>query len=81
MPIYPLLTAKFPMLTCSEIDKVIRDFVWGSSEGDRHMHLINWEDICKPKNKEGLRLRKATDMNKILLMKLGWRLLNNLDAL
>ena len=41
MPIYPMLIAKFSLLTCQEIDKVIRDFVWGSKEGDCHMHLVN----------------------------------------
>ena len=66
-----MLSAKFLTLTCKEIDKVVRDFVWGSSEGDRKMHLVNWDDICKPKCLGGLGLRKAEDNNKIFLMKLG----------
>ena len=81
IPIYPMLTAKFPLLTCQEIDKIVRDFVWSSTENGRHMHLVRWDEVCKAKCQGGLRLRKAEDVNKILLMKLGWRFLSNPSAL
>lgn len=79
--IYPMLTTKFPLLICKEINKTIHNFVWGSSKNNRKMHLVSWEEVCKPKCCGGLGLRKAEGANKILFMKLGWRFLSNPDAL
>ena len=72
MPIYPMLTAKFPALTCNEIDKLIKNFIWGSDEASLKMHLVSWEVLCQPKCNGGLGIRSAKDMNTLLLMKLGW---------
>ena len=38
------------------------------------MSLVNWEEVCKPKEKGGLGVRRLCDLNKALLMKIGWRL-------
>ena len=38
------------------------------------MSLVNWEEVCKPKDKRGLGVRRLRDLNKALLMKIGWRL-------
>lgn len=40
------------------------------------MHLINWEVLCRPKEVGGVGLKCAATMNKALLIKLAWRLLN-----
>lgn len=81
MPVYPMLSVKFPLITYIEIDKVVRDFVWGSSDKGRKLHLVKWEEVCKPKGEGGLGLKKAEDMNKVFLMKLGWCYMTNPKAL
>ncbi|EEF47861.1 conserved hypothetical protein [Ricinus communis] len=45
------------------------------------MHLLSWEKICAPKSKGSLGLRKAMEINHVLLMKLGWNLISKPNAL
>ncbi|OMO90064.1 reverse transcriptase [Corchorus capsularis] len=54
VPIYTMQTARLPLSVCDEIDKRSRGFLWGSSAEKRKIHLVNWEQVCKPKNQEGL---------------------------
>ena len=30
-----------PIKVCDGIDKVVRDFMWGSTEGKKRMHMVN----------------------------------------
>ncbi|CAN1191383.1 Putative ribonuclease H protein At1g65750 [Linum perenne] len=55
-----------------KIDRKIRNFIWGSSNGDRKIHLLNWKKICSPKSKGGLGIRSAKELNFAFLMKLCW---------
>lgn len=54
-----------------EMDKSVRKCVWGSSSGDRGVHLLSWEELCKPKKTGGVNLRSAEDVNCALLAKLA----------
>ncbi|CAL1388701.1 unnamed protein product [Linum trigynum] len=63
------------------IDKQIRAFIWGSSEGGRKIHLIDWETICNPKEEGGLGLRNATRMNEAFMLKIAWRLMAEPESL
>lgn len=73
--------ALLPALITREMDKTIRRCVWGSNEGQWKIHLVNWETLCKSKEDGGIGLRRSEDMNNAILARLGWRLLNNMDAL
>ena len=59
----------------SRLEKIQRDFLWGSSSTDRKIHLIKWKDVCFSKEKGGLCIRSLILMNKALLSKWGWRFL------
>lgn len=43
--------------------------IWGDTENQRRVHLVAWDDICQPKNKGGLGLRKMKDINATAMMK------------
>lgn len=43
----------------------------------RKQHLVSWKRVCLPKKEGGLGIRMAADMNKALIAKVGWRLLND----
>ena len=45
-----------PIKVCEAIDKLIRDFLWGSIAENRRMHMVNWNTITLPKDKGGLGL-------------------------
>ncbi|CAN1191394.1 Putative ribonuclease H protein At1g65750 [Linum perenne] len=77
IPAYAMQTALLPAYICDSIDRKIRNFIWGSTEGARKIHNINWETVCKPKRLGGLGLRNARDLNKAFLMKIVWGLLTH----
>lgn len=66
-------TTYLPVSATRETDKMKRNFLWGSTEEKRKVHLLNWDKVCKPKNMGGLGLREARDMNIALLSKLVWK--------
>ncbi|CAN1771029.1 Putative ribonuclease H protein At1g65750 [Linum perenne] len=68
-------TSLLPGYVCEKIDQRIRDFVWGSDQGKRKIHLVNWDTICKPKDLGGLGLRSARHLNQAFLLKIAWGLL------
>ncbi|CAN1153234.1 Putative ribonuclease H protein At1g65750 [Linum perenne] len=75
IPSFVMQTAFLPASTCEGIDRKIRSFIWGSVEGARKIHNINWETVCKPKSLGGLGLCSARDLNKAFLMKVVWGIL------
>ncbi|CAN1178324.1 Putative ribonuclease H protein At1g65750 [Linum perenne] len=76
IPSFVMQTAFLPVHVCEAIDKRIRDFVWGSVQGSRKIHNINWDTVCKPKSLGGLGLRSARDLNQAFLMKIVWGLVS-----
>ncbi|CAN1750705.1 Putative ribonuclease H protein At1g65750 [Linum perenne] len=77
LPSYIMQTAFLPVSLCDNIDRKIRNFIWGSGDGVRKIHNVNWETVCKPKCHWGLGLRNARDLNRALLMKLAWSLISH----
>lgn len=69
-------TNLIPNSVCDKIDKISRDFIWGSGKKEKGTHLIAWEDLCKPKDIGSVGLRKFIHINQALLMKVGWGLIN-----
>lgn len=55
------------------MDKLVRACVWGKGEGKKGVHLVGWDVLCKMKERGGLGLKRADEMNKALLAKLAWR--------
>ncbi|CAL1392740.1 unnamed protein product [Linum trigynum] len=75
IPSYVMQTSMLPSGICDYMDRKIRAFIWGSQEGRRRIHLINWKTICLPKDQGGLGLRNARDLNTAYFLKLAWGIL------
>ena len=61
-----------------------RSFLWLSNVGSNESKgfpLIAWDDVCRPKSKEGLGIRSYEDVNKATITKLGWRILTDNDSI
>lgn len=48
-----------PIHLCDKLDKISRDFLWGSSQGKNKMHLVGWNKIIKSKEEGGLGIQVA----------------------
>lgn len=81
LPIYYMQTSLIPNQVCNELDKIARDFTWGSSRERRKVSLVAWEKLCLPTQCGGLGLKYTRRMNEALLMKLGWELTTCTDKL
>ncbi|KAA3463577.1 LINE-1 reverse transcriptase isogeny [Gossypium australe] len=81
IPTYFMQTMKIPQGVCDEIERVARQFIWGSSEKNSKMALVGWDTICQPKGRGGLGLRHLNDQNSSFLMKIGFSLVSKSDTL
>lgn len=81
IPVYYMQTNLLPNSVCDNIDRISRDFLWGSKEESKRTHLIAWEKLCYPKFCRGAGIKKAKTMNQSLLLKAGWGLIKNKDTL
>ena len=73
IPSYVMYSNFLPKKILKGIDRVNRNFLWGSSNHTRKMHWVNWDTVTKPKNSSGLGLKSARGRNTALLAKLNWR--------
>ncbi|GLT29941.1 hypothetical protein SLA2020_047710 [Shorea laevis] len=75
IPAYTMQIVLLPHSTCDAIDKMNKNFLWGTETGNSRPHLVSWEVVCRSKDQGGLGLRAVRDNNRALVAKLGWRIL------
>ncbi|GMP33310.1 hypothetical protein CsSME_00006692 [Camellia sinensis var. sinensis] len=73
-------TSKLPQSIYKQIDKLNRNFLWGDLERRKKIHLVNWKQVCKAKQTEGLGLRRVENQNLALLAKLDWKINSEKDT-
>ncbi|KAI4325675.1 hypothetical protein MLD38_031054 [Melastoma candidum] len=73
IPAYLMSCLKWPRKAL-ELDRINRNFLRGSTEENKKLHLLNWHQVTKRKEEGGLGLFRAKDINTALLSGLAWRL-------
>ena len=73
--------AALPTHLCDKLDKINRDFLWGSTSEKRRLHLVGWSKIIRSKKEGGLGIQAAKFKNLALLVKLNWRLNQEKESL
>ena len=63
------------------MDRVNRNFLWGTTNEKRKIHLVGWNKIIKSKEEGGLGIQAARGKNIALLAKLNWRMFQEKDSL
>ncbi|KAH1064527.1 hypothetical protein J1N35_029514 [Gossypium stocksii] len=58
---------------CTEMEKIIRSFVWGHTKKKR-ISLVKWEEICKDTKNVSLSSKKIGCHNDSFLMKIGFNI-------
>ena len=77
---YTMQCYYLPTRICDRIDKLTRDFLWGSIEEKRKLHLVGWDKAIAPTNLGGLGIFQTKARNSAILAKLCWRIALNLEA-
>lgn len=72
MPNYVMQGAALPVHLCDKIDKISRDFLWGSTMEKKKLHRVVWSKIIKSKDEGGLGIQAARARNIALFAKLNW---------
>ena len=62
------------------IDKSIRNFLWGDTPTQKHVHLLAWETVTKTKCSGGLGIRDIRNSNDAFLTNQAWRLWKNSNS-
>lgn len=70
---YTILSARIQ----KQIDRIQKNFIWGSTNEVKKLHLINWKTITNPKEVRGLNLKMTSSKNTTLLSSLIWHILTN----
>ncbi|KAL5784816.1 hypothetical protein ACOSQ2_007208 [Xanthoceras sorbifolium] len=69
-PTYVMHSVKMPKEICSKLDRINRDFLWGSTNDKKKIvHNVNWDVVGLEKNKGGLSVKHMKDYNQSLLAK------------
>ena len=74
IPCYTTQTTPILAVVSDEIEKIIRNFIWGGSMEERRPSLVNWDVVTMPKTVGGLGIRRMRQCNLALLSKLAWRM-------
>ncbi|XP_071700087.1 uncharacterized protein [Rutidosis leptorrhynchoides] len=78
--IYYLSIFKCPEMVHNDIESMRASFFWGSSDGNRKMHWIYWDQVLAPLKNGGLGIGSTRAFNYALLLKWVWRFVANLDS-
>ena len=81
IPNHVMQGAVIPVNVCKKLDKINRDFLWGSTNEKRKMHMVSWSKIVRSKEEGGLGIQEARAKNIALLSKLNWRMYHEQDTL
>lgn len=81
IPTYIMSVFKLPMSVCDDLNRMVRNFWWGASEGKRKTYWMAWPKIQARKMQGVLGFRNFRLFNQALLARQAWRLLTNPESL
>lgn len=70
-----------PVSITSQIEKILRGFLWCQGELKTGKSKVSWEVICRPKDEGGLGIRSLDSWNKALMSTHLWNLLSRKESL
>ncbi|KAL0010713.1 hypothetical protein SO802_005821 [Lithocarpus litseifolius] len=77
---YTMQCCKLPTKVCDRVDKLTRDFLWGSTKERRKLHLVRWDKVTTPTSLRGLGIFQMRARNAAILAKLCWRIASSSEA-
>lgn len=71
LPTYTMQTTLLPRHICSKLERMNRDFVWGSNDNACKCHTVAWSNICQKRELGGLGFRDLHAFHQAFFMKLS----------
>lgn len=81
LPSYLMQRTYLPNHVVTELEKLMRQFLWGNDSGNKKLHGVPWKKVCLHKEQGGLNIRDVRKANLAFLSKLGWHILFVTDTL
>ncbi|XP_020683117.1 uncharacterized protein LOC110100068 [Dendrobium catenatum] len=81
LPNFVIMHSVVPRKVLQEIEKLCRNFVWHKSNGERGLHYVAWEELCKPRSAGGLGLQSCIIKSGTLKAIISLNYIQNLDSL
>ena len=69
IPTFTMSCFMLPKGLISEIETLIRKFLWGYRRDQKKIHWISWGKLCQSKNKGGIGFKELIKFNDSLLAK------------
>ena len=76
---YYMQCCKLPARVSERVDKLTRDFLWGSNDERQRLNMVGWDKVTNPTCTGGLGLFQVKARNDAILAKLCWRIASNSD--
>jgi hypothetical protein len=80
LPTYLLSLFPITSSVANRLEKVQRNFLWGSTNEATKFHLVKWSSVCSPMKDGGLGIRNLRRFNQALLGKWLWRYATEKEA-
>ncbi|GLT74509.1 hypothetical protein SLA2020_463010, partial [Shorea laevis] len=81
IPNYYMQGMFLPSSIHNELDRISRQFIWGSTNDKKRAHLVSWDRITQPKKLGGLGIRSSKEANQVTMAKVHWRLLTEKEKI
>ena len=81
VPSYVMQTSFLPVKILNSLDRMNRNFLWGSNKANKKMHWVGWPKVTRPKEEGGFSIYSAKERNLTFLAKLNWRFNTERDTL
>jgi hypothetical protein len=59
LPLYYFSFFKAPCCVIKSLEMIQRNFLWGGGREDKKICWVKWDQICLPKEKGGLGVKKS----------------------
>lgn len=73
LPIYYLSMFQMPVSVVKEMERIMRNFLWGSRSTTKKISWVNWSRVTLPKCRGVVGIKKLRLVNKALHAKWLWR--------